>query len=71
MKDYIKCELIGGGSPRHLNTFSDLFIVVVHYTYINTCTDAIGSAIASYSRCCLHPCRVCYSFLQLVLFTPM
>ena len=23
----IKCELIGGGSPRYLNTFSNLFIV--------------------------------------------
>ena len=28
----IKCELIGGGSPRHLNTFSNLFITAVHYT---------------------------------------
>ena len=31
MENYIKCELTGGGSPRHLNTFSNLFIVV-HYT---------------------------------------
>ena len=30
-------ELIGGGSARHLNTFSNLFIVAVHYTHINTC----------------------------------
>ena len=37
MEDYITCELIGGGSPRHLNTFSNLFIVSVHYTHINTC----------------------------------
>ena len=36
MDDYIKCELIGGGSPRHLNTFSNLFIVAVHYKHINT-----------------------------------
>ena len=36
MEDYIKCELIGGWS-RHLNTFSNLFIVAVHSTYINTC----------------------------------
>ena len=27
MEDYIKGELIGGGSPRHLNTSSNLFIV--------------------------------------------
>ena len=37
MKDCIKCELIGGVFPRHLDTFSDLFIVVVHYTFTNTC----------------------------------
>ena len=37
VEDYIKCELIGGGSPRHLNTFSNLFIVAVHYTHSNTC----------------------------------
>ena len=27
MKDYIKRELIDGGSPRYLNTFSNLYIV--------------------------------------------
>ena len=37
MKDYNKCEKIGGGSPRYLNTFSNLFIVAVYYTPINTC----------------------------------
>ena len=36
MEDYIKCELIGGGSSRHLKPFSNLFIVAVHYTHINT-----------------------------------
>ena len=25
--------MIGKGSPRDLNTFSNLFIVAVHYTY--------------------------------------
>ena len=30
MEDYIKCGLIGGGSPRYLNTFSNLLIVAVH-----------------------------------------
>ena len=33
MEDYIKCELVGGVSLRHLNTFSNLFIVAVYYTY--------------------------------------
>ena len=37
VEDYIKCELSGGGSPRHLNSFSNLSIVAVHYTHINTC----------------------------------
>ena len=32
--DNIKCELIGGGSPKHLNTFSNLIVVAVHYTHI-------------------------------------
>ena len=36
MADYIKCVLFGGGSPRNLKTFSNLFNVAVHYTYINT-----------------------------------
>ena len=27
------CELIGSVSPRYLNTFSDVFIVALHYTY--------------------------------------
>ena len=27
---YIKCEQIGGESPRHLNTLSNLYIVAVH-----------------------------------------
>ena len=36
MEDYIKCELIGGVSPRHLNTFSNLCIVSVHYAQTNT-----------------------------------
>ena len=33
----IKYELIGGGSPRYLDTFPNLFIVAVHYTHIDTC----------------------------------
>ena len=30
------CKLSEGGSPRLFNT-SNLFIVAVHYTHINTC----------------------------------
>ena len=30
-----KSELSSGGSPRLLNTFSNLFIVAIHYTCIN------------------------------------
>ena len=37
VEDYIKCKLIGGGSPRHLNSIANLFIVAEHYTHINTC----------------------------------
>ena len=33
MEDKIKCELIGGESPRYLNTFSNLSIVAVHYIH--------------------------------------
>ena len=32
MEDYIKCEMIGEGSPSLLNTFNNLFIVAVHLT---------------------------------------
>ena len=42
MKDYIMCELIDGGSPRHLNSFSNLSIIAVHYTRQSTlCNVAI------------------------------
>ena len=37
MEDYIKCELIDGGSPRYLDTISNLLIVAIHHTHINTC----------------------------------
>ena len=47
MEDYIKCELIGGGSPRHLNTFSNLLIVAVHYT--NQHMLCIGVILYTYS----------------------
>ena len=33
VEDYTKCELIGGGAPKH--TFSNLFIVDVHYISIH------------------------------------
>ena len=31
MDDHIKYELIGGGSPRYLDSFSNLFVLAVHY----------------------------------------
>ena len=34
MEDNNKCELIGGETARHLNTFSNLLVVAVHYTHI-------------------------------------
>ena len=37
MEYCINYELIGGGSPRHLNIFSSLYIVDIHYTHSNTC----------------------------------
>ena len=49
VEDYIKCELIGGGYPRHLNTFSNLFIVAV----LNNISTCYAVAIVD-----LHPCRV-------------
>ena len=30
MEDYVKCELINGGSPRYLNTFSNCLLLTVH-----------------------------------------
>ena len=42
MEDYIKCELIGGELPSHLNIFSNLFNVVEDYTHkCMLCIDAI------------------------------
>ena len=35
MEDYIKCEIIGGGLLE-LYTLSNLSIVAVHHTHINT-----------------------------------
>ena len=34
VEDYIKCELIVGGSPRYLNTFSNLFNCCLCSTHI-------------------------------------
>ncbi len=54
MADYTKCELSAGGSPGFLNTFSNLFIVAVHYMYQHMlCVVAVvdctlGSATTSF-----------------------
>ena len=52
MGDYIKCELSVGGSPRYLNTFSNLFIVSVHYTHINKCYVLLLLLTVPCAPCC-------------------
>ena len=37
VEDSIKCGMIGLGSSRYIDSFSNLFIAAVHYTLINTC----------------------------------
>ena len=44
-------ELTGGGSPRHLNTFSNLFIATVHYTH-HTCYVVLLWLTVPCSPCC-------------------
>ena len=34
MADYIKCKLIGGRSTRHLDTFSNFFLMLQNSTHI-------------------------------------
>ena len=39
-EDYIKSELIGGGSPKYLNNFSNFILIIllaIHSTHINCC----------------------------------
>ena len=45
MEDYIKCELIGGRSPRYLNTFLKLvYCCCTHiYLYIVDCTHVVSA----------------------------
>ena len=33
----MKCERIGEGTPRHLNTFSNFLFLAVYYTHISKC----------------------------------
>ena len=49
VEDYIKCELIGGWSPRHLNTLSNIFKVI-----ISTCYVLLLLLTVSSTRCPLH-----------------
>ena len=43
-EDYIKCEQIGGGSPRHLNNLSYLFIVdCTHVGSANSFLRGLGN----------------------------
>ena len=50
MSEFNKVQLSSSGSPGFLDTFSDLFIVVVHYTYQHIIVD--------------YSCRVSYSLHQ-------
>ena len=39
-EDYIKSKLIGGGSPKYLNNFSNFILIIllaIHNTHINCC----------------------------------
>ena len=54
--EYIKCELRGGGSPRLLNTFPNLYIFATHDTHqymlcivANADCIHVESATASYN----------------------
>ena len=70
MEDCIRCEGIGGGSPRHLNTFSDLFIVAVHYTHNNTAAIKLYKVLdmpyLASIVCCTHIRSATASFEDLV-----
>ena len=49
MEEYIKCEMIGGVSPRYLNTFSNLFNVgCTLHTYHSMHCCFVDSATASF-----------------------
>ena len=48
MEHHFKCELIGGEPPTLINTFSNLFIVAAHHTYLYT-TQVMS--------CCTADCR--------------
>ena len=80
MEDYIKCELIGRGSPRHLNTFLTC-ILLLNTTHIPTramyccycdCTHVhhvvhyktIRKRLYLVAIACLYPCRVSRSLLR-------
>ena len=71
MEQYSKCELIGRGSPRYLNTLSNLFIVACITTYqcmvmIVNWTHVHHDATTKYHvlLLLLHSCRVSYNFLE-------
>ena len=76
MEDYIKCELIGGGSPRHFNTFLTC-LLLLYTTHINTCYVLLllltvhmytmlssKQIIRTYHILLTAPCRVSKSILQ-------
>ena len=47
---YIKYELIGGGSPRHLDTFSNFFMLAVRYRHQYMLCDGDCSHVVQNTR---------------------
>ena len=82
MEDYNKCKLSGGVSPRHLNTFSNLFLLL-YTTHISTHYVCIVAIVAvhythqytlcmhcGYCCCTLHTSvHTMYALLLLLLYT--
>ena len=57
--DYIKCEVIGGGSPRHLKPFSNLKLLAALHTYQYTlCMVVIVDMLSKLSEHAI-PCCYC------------
>ena len=71
MEDYNKCKLSGGGSPRHLNTFSNLFLLL-YTTHISTHYVCIVAIVAVHYThqytLCMH-CGYCCCTLHTSVHT--
>ena len=71
MEDYTKCELMGGGAPWLLNTFSNLFIVAVYYAHVDTCSVLLLLLTVSMEAHCPLKIVRTYHILLLLLTLPM